>query len=1170
MPKRRIILVALGLILCCLSAPGCTVGSARRVSSDVGTPLALPHKATVKLDELTPTLDRPISPTDAHDLPSDVRPVVIRAEKLIAIGKSRQAVLRLEFALLSAPDNARILRNLGHAYLSVGNRPKALEILERAARIAGDDLEIHFNLGRLYAANKQYDQGIIAFRTALMCSQSKPNNALAAESLLRLGNLLKNEGFATAAIECFTKLDRWIDQKGARYSRRAILRNVMLRPERLITERGRLLLQLGRIGEAADLLEKAFRFDRTHRQTARLLIKSLIQAKEFNRAESLLMEISQEFAQHSQVPKLAELLCRASGEKTAPRRIADLLRAQGQLDGKLAVTLARTAERLGVPDEARMLLESQLATMPGDIQAVRFLAGLYARQGKQEKALRLLGTMLMENPDAAGVVRPAVKEIVSETTPVDIERQFALTVSREKDEKQPALYYVAGQLAEALDKKHFAAQQYRSAISEERKFFPAYEALVDLYLSANQHERLDAVLQQLIAADEDGYFGFYLKGKVQFAKEDFLMAEKELSQSIARNEAHIPSLLLMGQTCVKTSRSLDAARAFTSALRLDPDNEEVYRMLFDVFVGNRRYKQGAQVVRQLLARHPDSVTGRALGAELAMRIGQVENAEKVIAELRKISPDYPQLPLLSIQLELTQRKGPLTEEVFQSMIRRVSELIRRHPQTDAPKRLLKQLFARQGKGKSREVLTVWEQLYEQTSHRNDLSRIYAALLLTFEQYDEAMEVLEHLVVRKPHDLVTQRMMLKVLMKLNRPDQAAILCRKTQTLLDGWIVALADDKRVESLRMEKLRLYALVGLYEELVTFAREWIVEAPANIPLKQTLIFMLSTAEGQVDKAHSLLDEWIAADGQNVSVYRRMKIALYVKSHQIDQAEVFGLRWIQSDPNVVLPRISLIAALAEADQLDRAQSLVDGWIDRTPTSAPSTQGTQPTQPSGFDSVAKWSREWSVWLMVMREEYDEAMRRLERYIPLDPKNEQLLVLKSTALAELKRPTEAIAAMEAAHRLRPESSEMQNNLGYLYADYGVQLDKAERLIRSALAEKPGQIAYQDSLGWVFYRKGKLTEAGRIFEQILIAPSDEQRDQPVILDHAADAMWRLGKKQQAVALWRQAVQQAEKKKVKSVDIRAILENTKKKIRAAESDQAPKVAPLAKEMGSTEDIE
>ena len=58
---------------------------------------------------------------------------------------------------------------------------------------------------------------------------------------------------------------------------------------------------------------------------------------------------------------------------------------------------------------------------------------------------------------------------------------------------------------------------------------------------------------------------------------------------------------------------------------------------------------------------------------------------------------------------------------------------------------------------------------------------------------------------------------------------------------------------------------------------------------------------------------------------------------------------------------------------------------------------------------------------------------------------------------------------------PEDAAALNELGYLWADQGVHLDRALKMIRKAVAAKPDKAAYRDSLGWVLYRLGRNAEA-----------------------------------------------------------------------------------------------
>ena len=156
---------------------------------------------------------------------------------------------------------------------------------------------------------------------------------------------------------------------------------------------------------------------------------------------------------------------------------------------------------------------------------------------------------------------------------------------------------------------------------------------------------------------------------------------------------------------------------------------------------------------------------------------------------------------------------------------------------------------------------------------------------------------------------------------------------------------------------------------------------------------------------------------------------------------------------------------------------------------------------------------------------------------------------------------AIAALEKALALLPEDAGYNNNLGYMYADLGVNLEAAERMIRKALDVRKLELAYQDSLGWVLYKQRRLREAGATFDRIIRRSEEEQTEHPVMYDHAGDVLYRLGWTDRAVALWKRAVKLAKEEKRSALEIRLIRDHTPGKIEAVSKGRPAKVAPLGK---------
>jgi tetratricopeptide (TPR) repeat protein len=100
-----------------------------------------------------------------------------------------------------------------------------------------------------------------------------------------------------------------------------------------------------------------------------------------------------------------------------------------------------------------------------------------------------------------------------------------------------------------------------------------------------------------------------------------------------------------------------------------------------------------------------------------------------------------------------------------------------------------------------------------------------------------------------------------------------------------------------------------------------------------------------------------------------------------------------------------------------------------------------------------------------------------------------------------------------------SAQACNYLGYMWADRGENLDEAEVLIRRALELDPGNGAYMDSLGWVFYRQGRHEEA---LVELLRASEALEEPDPVVFDHIGDVYGKLGQTAKAVLYWHKALQ------------------------------------------------
>lgn len=182
------------------------------------------------------------------------------------------------------------------------------------------------------------------------------------------------------------------------------------------------------------------------------------------------------------------------------------------------------------------------------------------------------------------------------------------------------------------------------------------------------------------------------------------------------------------------------------------------------------------------------------------------------------------------------------------------------------------------------------------------------------------------------------------------------------------------------------------------------------------------------------------------------------------------------------------------------------------------------------------------------------------------------------LSTLERYPEAFAAYRRAIEIDPRHGWSLNNLGYLLLEQGGDIEECERLIEAAHRALPDEHSVTDSLAWVRYKRGMIDDGpdGREGALTLLRQAVEEQggdDNPTILDHYADALWRAGKRDDAILRWRQSRQVLEITLAglelgASPDaepgpwvrkLRADLERVRAKLEAAENGRVPAVAPI-----------
>ncbi len=628
----------LGIVL---GLPACAPPSGKGVVATSRQAMTQPaQRARLRLEEMTPPVSKPVN-APVVPLSKEAELLVIDAERRISRGDFSGAIELLNQSPALA-GSARVAKDLGLAYLGVGDRTKALEHLRQAGRTAGDDVLLQLLLGQLQASAGQAEEGIVSLRRALQCTGATGEDPLTGEVMLSLGELLAAHGYFAAADDCLAKLYDWVGLYGRSYAVRPRLRLLVVQPSRLLARRGELLMRLQRYDQARDLLHRAYTRDRTDMQAADMLLRAHLAVKDFAAAEKLLLDIAAEPSAHDQLPEMAQMVCQAAKEPAMPARIWRMSQRQATGAGELAVALAQAAQQLHADREAKEILDSALATMPNDVTIGRYLAEQDARAGDASAAMRRLAGLLKADADSVETVDQTLQTLADKgLLPQGLEDRFAQDAATDTSELKGVLHYLAGELAKIRGKTALAAQQFQEAVEKDESFLPAYEAAVDLALETGRYDRADRIierLKELAESDENvRYYALYLEGKNHLARGRLDDAARTLEASCDQ-ESFSPALDLLSEVYGRLGRPGQAVEVLEELLRLGPADEDACRRLFDLCVATGRIDQARSVMARLLQVQPTSRTGQAMLVELLLMTGKAEEGMRVLEELRRQVP----------------------------------------------------------------------------------------------------------------------------------------------------------------------------------------------------------------------------------------------------------------------------------------------------------------------------------------------------------------------------------------------------------------------------------------------------------------------------------------------------------------------------------------------------
>jgi tetratricopeptide (TPR) repeat protein len=327
------------------------------------------------------------------------------------------------------------------------------------------------------------------------------------------------------------------------------------------------------------------------------------------------------------------------------------------------------------------------------------------------------------------------------------------------------------------------------------------------------------------------------------------------------------------------------------------------------------------------------------------------------------------------------------------------------------------------------------------------------------------------------------------------------------------------------------------------------------------------------------LLSDWPALRGPYLELY-----AYYLRDGSSSQAQRVLSTWFANDPQNVTALEMEARAEVRANRTAAGDAIIKRLLADHGDDADvlESAGDYYTQTDRLDAFLKSLEERRTkeprnitLAMALAELYARQDRAADASRVLDAArfaaadDPDVLYVLSGLYSRIGQKETSEQVLGQVLKIEPTHAGACNDLGYSWAEQGKNLERAEALIRQAIASEPHNSSFLDSMGWVLYKLGRFAESRQFMDRAVGSSTggSEIEPDPVVLDHRGDVLYRLGERSAAGADWTRAAEHISATNTTRDDLRDLRLQLQEKQKQLSAGQSVGVAPTGAARPATE---
>jgi tetratricopeptide (TPR) repeat protein len=713
-----------------------------------------------------------------------------------------------------------------------------------------------------------------------------------------------------------------------------------------------------------------------------------------------------------------------------------------------------------------------------------------------------------------------------------------------KSERTKEQFFEAGTQYAQQQKYAEAILEYRNALKLDPKFAAAHGKLGEALLEAN--DGAGALRELVVAADlspKDAPAQIKA-GQVLLLARQFEDARTRADRALEADPNNAQALMLRGNASAGM-KDIDSAIADANeALRAAPNDPDVYGAL------------GAMQLTGGKAQEAESAFKRAaeLNAKSALPLVALANYYFAVGRRADVEPILKQ----AIAREPASIPAARALATFYVLSKRI-------PEAEAPLKtaadLSKDVASRLALGdyylatkREAEAVKLFTLIAEDKAGFGDATVRLAAIDYANKRPEDAKRKIEAVLAQQPKN--AEAMMVRARFDLaERKIDEALASAKAATAADPksaaaqYLVgtlevelkdypaamaafgeALKLNPLLQPARRELARLNLRKGNPAESIQLANATVQANPKGVE-DRLLLARSQIAGGQLDGAQEVLKGLAAEHDEIPAVHALRGALLWARQDRTGAAREYD-RALTLDPNSLEALNGRVSIDLVDNKTEAARARVEERLARTPKNvgvmliASNVYGALKDAKSQ-EAVLRKALEIDAnntsasmglaTLYFQQGKLDQARADYEALERRNPKNLAASMMLGLILEIQKRPQDAQKVYERVVAANPSASMAANNLAYLYAENGGNLDVALDLAQKALQQQPDSPQVNDTLGWVYYKKDMAGMAITPFETAIKRDATNATYQY----HAGLAYARSGNRSKAREAFREAL-------------------------------------------------